>query len=68
MKGTSEHFCLYFMKETSENACFYFMIGVCTRYNICDVVRNKLQTITAYFISSKEDQKFKKRICHVNVV
>ena len=49
MKGTSENFCLYFMKETSENACFYFMIGVCTQIQrICDVVRNKLQTITAY--------------------
>ena len=74
IKETSENVFFYFMKETSENASFYFMIGflwslVCIQIEyFCDMVRNKLQRINIYLSYSKEDQKFKKRICHVNVV
>ena len=74
IKETSENVFFYFMKETNENASFYFMIGflwslVCIQIEyFCDMVRNKLQRINIYLSYSKEDQKFKKRICHVNVV
>ena len=49
------------MKETSENAYFYFMVGVCTQIqHICVVVRNKLQTITAYLINQKKIKSSRK--------
>ena len=61
--------------KTSENVFLFVFISWLVSFGVRirkqyfnDVVRNKLQIINVYKSKSKEDQKFKKSMCHVNML